>query len=239
MDYLQISSEDRTRYLDRYDPRIGVTPCNGHLRSLNPVTARNIVSLIGSSWLDDTIIDNYLALICLHGNRVFDLKDDVMQQGSPQWWSWTLWLFRSEQQTTGLWPSTIWPLANLQDVEQHFFPVLSEESHWVMFHLLRRNNAWEANFYSSRRGYEGEIKARWPKITAELLQYSHGALDVSQVKVRVPKQPVQLNGYDCGVLMLCVARWLMEGWNLNTIQADECSYYRERMILELEKWHLG
>ncbi|KAL9025118.1 MAG: hypothetical protein Q9196_006011 [Gyalolechia fulgens] len=238
MGHLKISAEERVRYLDRYDPRVGVTPRTGHLRSPNPVTAKNLVTLVGTSWLDDTIIDNYLYLVCLHGNRVFEFTDDVMQPGSPDWYPWSVWLFRSVG-TGGLWPSTIWPLADPEDVEHHFFPLLSQESHWVMFHLFHEDDKWQADFYSSRRGYEFEINARWPKITEELRRYSQGTFDVSQVQVRTPKQPIQTNDCDCGVLMLCVARWLMEGWSLDTIQADECLVYRERMILELEKWHLG
>ncbi|KAI4185559.1 MAG: hypothetical protein L6R41_004039 [Letrouitia leprolyta] len=84
MGHLKIGSEDRARYLDRYNYNVRVTPRTGHLRSPNPVTARNLVSLVGTEWINDTIVDNYLYLICLYGNRAFHFKDDVMQTGSPE-----------------------------------------------------------------------------------------------------------------------------------------------------------
>lgn len=77
------------------------------------------------------------------------------------------------------------------------------------------------------------------EVAHELFISSNGAIDVANLAIEEPgEQPRQLNGSDCGVLLLCVARWIMEGFSLRTLRPTDVPALRERMIVELEKWRL-
>ncbi|KAL8735432.1 MAG: hypothetical protein Q9166_000978 [cf. Caloplaca sp. 2 TL-2023] len=236
---LRVSKEDQLRYVNRYDHKVGVAPRAGPLRCPIPVGARDILTLADREWLNDTIIDAYLCLVCHHGNGHFQLGPDVVQQdGSPTWHAWPLSFFLRKG-TGALWPPAMYDLARPQDVKHHFFPVHSKD-HWVLFHVYIHEAEWRADFYSSLSGYDHEIHKQWPYICKEMLTLSYGNFDLSSVQPRIPQpQPRQSNSNDCGVFLLCVARWTLEGWGLNTLLPEDCPDHRVRMIAEVERWHLG
>ncbi|KAL8963670.1 MAG: hypothetical protein Q9193_000090 [Seirophora villosa] len=219
---LTVSKDDRQRYLNRYDQRKGVAPQDGPTQSPISVLAEDIVTLVGTKWVSDTIIDVYLCLVCHAGNRHFQLKRNVVERdGSPKWHAWSLHFFRNVG-TAALFPPSLYPAAQVDDVKHHLFPVHSKD-HWVLFHVYYSQANWHADFFSSLPGYESEVDARWPHIVEQMLLFSEGRLDLASVEVQIPKlQPRQSNVYDCGVLALCVARWIMEGWGLETIQPQNC-----------------
>ncbi|KAI4268439.1 MAG: hypothetical protein L6R35_006766 [Caloplaca aegaea] len=237
---LTISKDDRQRYLNRYDHLAGVAPRDGPTQCPINILAKHINTLVGTEWVDDTTIDGYLCLVCHAGNGHFQLKndDDAVRVGSPKWNAWSEHFFRGLG-THALFPPSMYPDAQVEDVKHHLFP-LHSTNHWVLFHVYSKQANWHADFFSSLPNYDFEVKARWPYIVEHMLLLSKGRLDLSSVKVQIPKQqPRQSNSSDCGVLALCVARWIMEGWVLETIQPQNCQLYRQRMIVELEKWHLG
>lgn len=67
-------------------------------------------------------------------------------------------------------------------------------------------------------------------------------MDLAVVEPKISiDQSIQRNTYDCGILLLCAARWRFEGWPLNSLKGGKeegCHLLRERMIVELEKWRL-
>lgn len=134
--------------------------------------------------------------------------------------------------TAALFPPSLYPAAQVDDVKHHLFPVHSKD-HWVLFHVYYSQANCHADFFSSLPGYEFEVDTRWPHIVEQMLLFSERRLDLASVEVQNPKlQPCQSNVYDCGVLALCVARWIIEGWGLETIQPQNCRLYRQRMIVE-------
>ena len=109
----------------------------------------------------------------------------------------------------------------------------------MMFHLYSDDQgSWRAEFLSSLGGYERAIQEDWPIIRTALSTLSNG-LNLSDIEVMPPEgQPMQQNSDDCGVLLLCAARWTCERWPLSSIRAKDCPELRERMAVELEKWRL-
>ena len=230
---LTISQEQRAQHYTRYDPRIDLVPRHGLAASPISVSSVNLATLFDKSWLDDHIIDSYMALICHEGNRLFDKGG--LQAGSPKWHAWSVqWPGISEAIVS--WPPPAYPEAKVEDVGHHFFPRHGRE-HWTLFHLWKSGNEWEVQFYSSKHGYGDQIEEHWPIIASALMATSSwqpGAIIPGKPKV----QPIQGNDCDCGVLLLCTARWMVETWPLNTLRAKDCPQLRERMIVELEKWRL-
>ncbi|KAL9621292.1 MAG: hypothetical protein Q9204_008129 [Flavoplaca sp. TL-2023a] len=199
----------------------------------------NLLSLAGSNWLDDNVVDAYLRLVCHHGNEHFELAQDVIfREGSPKWFAWPAVTF-SDFLPTAMWPPNMYDEARPQDVKHHFLP-WCHGSHWSLFHVYVERANWHVDFYSSIEGYNDEAseKAR-SQVVDTLKHFSGGILDLSAVHVQTPDpQPIQVNSYECGVLAINVARWLLEGWDLSTLRARDCPQYRQRMIVELEKWNL-
>ena len=109
-----------------------------------------------------------------------------------------------------------------------------------MFHMWRdeEGKKWRAELLSSLPGYEGAIGQEWPLITEGLASLS-GEMALTGIEVDVPRsQPVQRNVDDCGVLLLCAARWIAQGWPLRSLRAADCPELRERMVVEIHKWRL-
>lgn len=238
---LRISDEDRQRYLNRWDKLTGVAPRAGLLKCPVTLWLDNLRTLTGTEWLDDNVVDSYLSLVCHTGNGHFKMgKDsDVITERPPTWHAWPVWFFTDVADRHGIWPPEIYPGARLEDVKHHFFPRCSA-AHWYLFHVYHHDHTWHADFYSSLPSYYGQERQNsWPTVVKAMKELSSGVLDLSTVKVQFPKsQPLQSNSYDCGVLILCVARWLMEGFPMDSLLAQDCPQFRQRMIVELEKWSL-
>lgn len=136
------------------------------------------------------------------------------------------------------WPPSSYPDAKVEDVEYHFIPRFGRQ-HFVLFHLFKSGTDWQATFFSSKSGYTGQMEEHWPLVAAGLMRVSPtwrpGAIEPRQSTI----QPMQLNSNDCGVLTLCTARWIVEGWSLNTLKGPDCPILRERMIAELDGWWLS
>ena len=200
-----------------------------------PIVAENLMTL--GSWLDDVIIEGYLSLVCHKANGHFESDASSLPQ-SPKWHAWSChWLTGNDNWKS--WPPAAYPDAQIQNIAHHFFP-RHIENHWVLFHLYRdhQRRNWQVEFISSLGGYERAIRDDWPIITAALSSLSDG-LNLPAGGVRIPEDhPMQQNGSDCGVLLLCAARWVCEGWPLSSIRAGYCLEMRERMTVELEKWRL-
>ena len=196
-----------------------------------------MLTLASGKWVDDAIIEGYLSLICHEANGHFESRVELPQ--SPRWHAWLSgWLGENDHSTS--WPPSEYPGARVEDVEHHLFPRHAKD-HWVMFHLWTGEGQWQAEFLSSLPGYEDEIHQAWPVIKQGLSSLSR-EMDLAAVEPKIPiDQPIQRNTYDCGVLLLCAARWRFEGWPLSSLKGGKeegCHLLRERMIVELEKWRL-
>ncbi|KAI4274808.1 MAG: hypothetical protein LQ337_003657 [Flavoplaca oasis] len=211
---LAISDDDRSKYLDSWNRSVGVVPMTGPCQSPVVLWGENLLSLAGSNWLDDNVVDAYLRLLCHHGNGHFELAQDVIfQEGSPKWFAWPAVTF-SDILPTAMWPPNMYDEARPQDVKHHFLPCIE--------------------------GYNDEASEKaQSQVVDTLKHFSGGILDLSAVHVQTPDpQPIQVNSYECGVLAINVARWLLEGWDFPTLRARDCPQYRKRMVVELEKWNL-
>ncbi|KAL8682528.1 MAG: hypothetical protein Q9186_001475 [Xanthomendoza sp. 1 TL-2023] len=238
---LPISDEDRQRYLNRLDRLVGVAPRSGPLASPVTLWSQNLQTLTGEEWLDDTVIEAYLSLVCHHGNEHFQLAKNgqTTKAGSPKWHAWSLYLLNDNHGTSAAWPPAVYPEGKVEEVEQHFFPYHSV-NHWVLLHLYHSGAFWYTDFYSSiKNQYDHVLDDLWPKVERTMMEISQGRLDLSTAIIQIAAtQPFQNNSSDCGVLALMVARGLMEGWKMESILSKHCPSYRSRMIVELEKWSL-
>ena len=245
MSTLTISNADRERYLYPFDSSKGLTPQKGPAECPVVLTAKDLSTLVGTQWLEDTVINAFLSLVCHSGNGHLVLPQNTMsREGSPKWHAWSTHFFEGFTNAAGftnaeLWPPKLYPRAEIEDVQHYFFP-LHSTNHWVMFHVYQTDADWYADFYSSiPKAYDFEIDRQWPLIAKELLSFSNGKLRLSRIRVRIPSlQPHQLNSADCGVLALSVARWKMEGWGLGSLKPENCMALRQRMMVELQKWRL-
>ena len=223
--------------MSRYDRSIGIAPLDGLTKSPVPISADNVMTLLHRHWLDDVIINGYLGLVCHKANGHFEPGTPSLPQ-SPKWHAWSShWLTGNDD--SGSWPPPAYPDAQVQNIAHHFFP-RHWVNHWLMFHLYSsdQGRSWRAEFWSSLGGYRRAIQEEWPIITTALSSLSDG-LDLSDIEVESPEgQPMQQNSDDCGVLLLCAARWTCEGWPLSSIRVKDCPELRERMAVELEKWRL-
>lgn len=224
--------------LTRYDRNVGIAPLNGLTKAPLPISAENMLTLASGRWVDDAKIEGYLSLVCHEANGHFD---SIERPQSPRWHAWLSgWLGENDHSTS--WPPSEYPGARIEDVQHHLFPRHAND-HWVLFHLWRDSveGQWQAEFLSSLPGYEDSIVQNWPLIKQGLFSLSRKT-DLANVEPKIPAgQPVQRNTYDCGVLLLCAARWRFEGWPLSSLQGGKergCHDLRERMMVELEKWRL-
>lgn len=133
-------------------------------------------------------------------------------------------------------------------MEHHFFPLLvsndlssnDNKNHWVMIHLCKKKGKWLTEFYSGIPNYWRAVKKQWMAIAEKLSALSNGELNVTNRDYLEPaNQPRQSNSNDCGVLILCEARWIMESFPLETLRSSDCSWLRQSMIVELDRWHLN
>ena len=228
---LTVSQENRKQYYEPYDPKRNLIPRDGLTQSPVPLFLDSLKTLYGQQWLDDRIVDAYMTLICHEGNNLFGKEGP--QKGSPKWHTSSVHWPGADVATE--WPPSAYPEAKLEDVEHHFFP-RGAESHWTLFHLSKAEGKWSAQFYSSLPGYDKEKEKEWPLILSGLMSLDFVA---QELKLDSPGcSPRQNNSNDCGVLMLCTARWIVESWPLTTLKASDCPHLRERMIVELGKWRL-
>ncbi|CAO1605311.1 hypothetical protein XANCAGTX0491_008832 [Xanthoria calcicola] len=237
---LAIGDEDRQKYLNRWKSSVGVAPTTGPVASPVVVWGENLLTLAGERWLDDNVVDAYLSLVCHHGNGHFKLDDDIVfQEGSPNWHAWPAVTFDQPVRPSAMWPPNLYDGAKPQDVKYHFFP-WCHNGHWSLFHVFFAKGRWHLDFYNSIPGYnENAVDGALSTLVSTLKEFSEGRLDLSTVTMQTPEpQPRQINSSDCGVIVINVARWLLEGWDLSTLRVNDCRRYRERMIVELEKWIL-
>ncbi|KAL8952120.1 MAG: hypothetical protein Q9222_001932 [Ikaeria aurantiellina] len=240
--YMKVSSEDQ-EHVRRY--KQGVASLEGIVQSRVPLKTPAISTIPGTGWLDDNVIDAYLALVCHHGSGNFKALDagaSFPLTGTPRYYAWTT-QFLEGLDIVQSWVPGAYLAPRLEDVQQHFFPVICGHSgvrnHWALFHMFKEGGSWRVEFYSSLPGYFDVSKVKFIDATRRLREFSNGALKVSQVRPHEARiQPRQTNSSDCGVLILLYARWIMERWPLETLKPDQCAQYRDRMIVELEKWRL-
>ena len=135
-----LSITGSSQFLDLFDKKpIVVRP--GILAPPCIPTMSEMVSLLDGSWVTDRIIDSYLGLACQFGNGDFAVQDLMApRSGSPKWHAWTAWLptgLQNGQELKREWPPNAYPLAKIEDVEHHVFPILIDNNHWVMAILSR------------------------------------------------------------------------------------------------------
>ena len=200
-----------------------------------PITAENILTLAQREWLDDVVVHGYLTLVCHQANGHFD-NEQLMR--SPKWHTWSShWLSTNDDSSS--WPPPAYLEARVDDVRHHLFPRHLSD-HWVLLHLWKEEGqqGWRAEVFSGLPGYQALIDADWTSIKAGLLSISN-EMDLGMVELDRPdNQPIQNNSNDCGVLVLCAARWRSNGWPIATLKSTNCPELRERMIFELENWRL-
>ena len=185
-------------------------------------------------WLYDTILSPYLLLVCHTANGHFSGQTLPV---APKWHVWspnTHQLVDQPNERNNLWPPRHYPNARIADVEVHLFPMCLR-SHWVMVVLSKVGGEWAAKLISSMHGYRDVVEEEWVKI-AEWLYVFHGMPEVSMTYS--PEQLLQNNSNDCGVFVLCEARWALEGWSRESIQPARISDFRRCMTLELFDWRL-
>lgn len=242
---IQISDHDR-QILNRYLQDAVPVPTQGLVKAPSKLTMSEVKTLLPGRWVDDRIIDAYLKLVCHHGNGLFDAIDQGDDQsartGTPKYHAWSSLVAEGPGHMDISWPPEQYAAPKIEEVQHHFFPLLvghdgGERNHWIMLHLWNNAGSWALDCFSSMAGYHGD--ENWPYLAQELFQMSNRVLDVTTLRPTDPiLQPRQINDSDCGALILYVARWIMEGWPIWTIQSDLCGTYRRRLIVELEKWRL-
>lgn len=202
-----------------------------------------MTAILRGQWICDRGIVCYLALVCHHANGHFNLPDPCAKQsGSPKYHAWDTLTVDSLRQGKSLgkaWPPQWYPEARLEDVEIQFFPWHITGNHWCLGVLSKVEGSWVLDQYSTLPGYDASMQESWVELGKYLETKSDGAINALTTETRYPSTPQQNNGDDCGPFILCIARWLMEQWPLNHINADDMPAHRRRMAFEIEKWRLS
>ena len=228
--------------MNRYDPAVGIVPIEGRVKSPMVLTDKDLGTLTSRQWVNDNIVDAYIALVCHTVNGHF-------QGGSlpatPRWHAWNTFtadVVTSKDTDRDLvrrqWPPALYPEAALEDVECHIFPIC-QRSHWFMGIAARRGHTWQVTYYSTLAGYEKDFERVWTGLVDYLMTRSENRLNLRQTQIRVPQhQPMQNNGNDCGVLVMAQVRWLAERWDTHDLVPNRIDQIRLRMIYELERWNI-
>lgn len=203
----------------------------------------DMAALLGSQWISDRVIVCYLALVCHQANGHFSLPDPcATQDGTPKYHAWdslTLDRLKKGNSLGRVWPPHGYPEARLEDVEVQFFPWHMEGNHWCLGVLSKVEKSWVLNQYSTIPGYETSMQVSWVELRGYLESKSGGAINALTTEIRYPLTPQQNNSDDSGPLILCIARWLMEGWPLVYIKLCDIPEHRTRIAIELEGWRLS
>ncbi|KAI4202661.1 MAG: hypothetical protein LQ350_002454 [Teloschistes chrysophthalmus] len=156
MDALKIGEAGR-QIVARYKLE-GLAPATGILKSPVEIFHRDVQCFLKSHWLNDSVIDGYLALVYHHGNGHFAAADagegDRQRSRTPRYHAWPV-----SQGFEAQWLPSAYPQAKLENVQHQFFPVLVGRSHeceaehnqWILVYLLKWNNSWLIYFYSGIR----------------------------------------------------------------------------------------
>lgn len=241
---LKITDEDR-KLISRYED--GPAPKHDLMQSPVAIKPSSIQTLTGSQWLDDHVLDAYMALVCHAANGHFDAvkRDDTLRLlKSPKYQAWPSQIFNGVD-IGSKWPPFGYSSPALEDVQHHFFPFVvslhdnATPNHWVSFHVHKQGQGWRADFLSSAPGYGRRVREQWEKVTHDLWELSNGSLDLIGLELREPARQVrQTNSDDCGILMLYTIRRMMESWSFGSLNPDNCRLYRHRTIVDLERWHI-
>jgi len=201
-----------------------------------------VVALLDGQWICDRVIGCYLALVCHHANGHFNLPDPrAKQPGSPKYHAWDTLTVDSLRQGKSMgraWPPHWYPEARLEDVEIQFFPWHVQGNRWCLGVLSKVEGSWVLNQYSTRPGYDASMQESWVELRGYLEIQSDGAINALTTETRYPWTPQQDNSDDCGPLILCIARWLIEGGRLAHIDSGDMPVHRRRLAFELERWSL-
>lgn len=225
-----------------YDKGCIIAKPKGLLQPPCSISPSEMISLIGRDWITDQLTDCYLALVCHLGNGHFKLDDDAVtleQAGSPQWHSWTTWLSKGLQSRGALttqWPPRGYSGAKIEDTQHHIFPMHLRNNHWGLAVLSLKQGSQNVDFYSSLGGYDQDFVQEWRFVVEHLFRISGGKVDVRDLRYSKPPQPRQGNDSDCGPFILCISRWLVEGWPLDTLVQADMNHLRRCMAGQLERW---
>lgn len=221
----------------RYVPGFGVVPTREPLiSSPHVVSVGDMTCLLPGQWLNDIVVDAYMALVCHHANGHFAANVDL--PGSPKWHAWnafTIKRVRENKQGQTQWPPVSYPHATLEDVEMHWFP-FCEASHWMLVVVYREQSSWQASLFSSKAGYESQLDDAWRMVRSLFHQFN---ADLSAVQPTKLDKPRQDNDADCGAFVLAIARRKYEGWALDALTPDKMHDFRHRIIVEMEDWRLS
>lgn len=222
-------------------PTSGMTGCRAR------PSARDLVALATDMCLSDLVIDAYLCLVCHYSNRHLPVAAAQGEKaGSPKWHAWSTEIGRSlvEKEamvgTRSNWPPPLYPGARLADVNHHVFPILLDKDHWIMAVLHQEAGSYRLELYSSIKDqrYVQGFERLWPRVEKWMIANGLTDAGLRNVKCTEPQQPEQRNVVDCGVFILCEARWLMEEKPLSTLLPEEIRQLRRKMAAELEVWQL-
>lgn len=211
----------------------------GILKPNEAPSLEEVIVLLRGQWICDRVIACYLTLVCHQANGHFNLQDPCAKQpGSPKYFVWddvTVNRLRQRKSMGRAWPPFWYPKASLKDVEIQFFPWNIEGKHWCLGVLSKVEGSWVLDQYSTLPGYEASMQESWDALRGYLELVSDGAINALTIEVRYPSSPQQHNGGNSGPFILCIARWLMEGWPLRHIKTGDMSVHRKRIAFELER----
>lgn len=84
-------------------------------------------------------------------------------------------------------------------------------------------------------GYRDELEQAW-KLIREALN-AKGIPNLAR-RPTVLEKTIQRNGEDCGIFVLAKVRWRLEGWPPEDLTQDNMPLFRQRILLDLERWNL-
>lgn len=94
----------------------GLAPKEGLVSAPGWIPAVSIATLTHADWVDDRVIDGYLALVCHHGNGHFKaLKEgnSSEREGSPRFHAWPVFLSHGVIGFGSNWPPPYYPSARI------------------------------------------------------------------------------------------------------------------------------
>ena len=177
------------------------------------IPKQSLDTLKGKGWLDDEVINNYLALL-VKKNSKFGYANSFF--------------YISLSQHNGFRDVSTYKIA--QDIKNkrftHLLIPIHLTNHWILVEIVFSGEK-EIRVYDS---YNKEH----PIVAAKILEFLH-YLGLKAFKIKFVKCPQQSNGYDCGVFILAFAECLINGKPISSIKQDNMSNYRNRIHNALTK----
>ena len=178
------------------------------------IPKQSLDTLKGKNWLDDEVINNYLALL-VKKNSKFGYANSFF--------------YTALSQHNGFADVAQYKIA--KDIKNSKFDDLlipiHLTNHWILIHVHLVGKEKKIKVYDS-------FNVEHPIVANKILEFLK-YLGLKAFKISFAKCPQQNNGYDCGVFILAFAECLVNGKPISSIKQAIIPEYRKKIHNALTK----